>query len=295
MSETISFDFKDFVRQRKSELPELANAEATYAYQGDLDMQAQIRKLGPVIAAMESVVRLQKTLTRNALLGHAVLVTPKQFPKVHELVAEAANRLGIALPTVYVTQAMDLNAHTFGTETDSFIVLNSGTVDHLDPEELLFVLGHEAGHIHNGHVTLQSTARYLAQMGSQFIRWIAYPAVLTLQSWSRKAEITCDRAGLLCARNLEVAQRSLIKLALGSQKLYEQIDIEEYLGQLGQGRQGAGKYFELFATHPYLPKRVEALRIFAESRLYRERARGQQGGLDKVTIDARVTQTLKVL
>jgi Zn-dependent protease with chaperone function len=294
MAEPISFDFAGYVQRRKNESPAVRDPESTYAFQGDLDMQRTLLRTGPVISVVESAVRLFKTLGRNELLGHAVLVSPKQFPKVHALVAEAAERLGIGMPTVYITQRMDLNAHTFGTETDSYIVLNSGTIDHLEREELLFVIGHEAGHIQNGHVTLLNAAYYLARMGSRFIRWIAYPALIALQSWSRKAEITCDRAGLLCARDLQVAQRSLIKLALGSQKLYEQIDIDEYLAQLDKGREGAGKFFEAFASHPYLPKRVEALRVFADSRLYRERAKGLSGGLDKATVDARVAQIIKI-
>lgn len=293
MSDGISFDFAEYVRRRKTEEPG-RDSEESYAYSGDLEAQARLRTLTPVVAAIETVVRLGKTIQKNELLGHAVLVTPKQFPKVHELVAEAARRLGAALPTVYVTQAMSLNAHTYGTETDSYIVLNSGTVDHLSTEELLFVIGHEAGHIHNGHVTLLTAAYYLTRLGSAFVRWIIYPAAMALQSWMRQAELTCDRAGLLCSRDLAVAERALIKLALGSQKLYEQIDVEEYLKQLDQGKEGIGKYAELFSSHPYLPKRVGALRIFAESRIYRERALGQAGGLDKTTVDARVTKLVKI-
>jgi Zn-dependent protease with chaperone function len=294
MSEPISFDFSEYVRRRKLDGPESAGAEESYAYSGDLEAQAHVRKLAPVVMAVEAIVRLGKNLVKNELLGHAVLVTPKQFPKVHRLIGEAARRLGTALPTVYVTQHPTLNALTSGTETDSFIVLNSSLVDHLSEDELLFVIGHEAGHIHNGHVTLLSVAYYLARISSRFVGLLVYPALLALRSWERRAEITCDRAGIMCARNLGVAQRSLIKLALGSQKLYEQIDIDEYLKQLGAGREGIGKYAEVLSSHPYLPKRVEALRIFAESRIYRERALGQHGGLDKLTLDARVSQLIRV-
>ena len=37
----------------------------------------------------------------------------------------------------------------------------------------------------------------------------------TLQAWSRRAEITCDRAALLSARDLEVTLRALVKTELG--------------------------------------------------------------------------------
>ena len=294
MSEPISFDFAEYVRKRKLGAAEGGSAEESYAYSGDLEAQAQVRKLAPVVMAMEAIVRLGKNLQKNQLLGHAVLVTPKQFPNVHRLAAEAARRLGTTVPTVYVTQAMDLNAFTSGSETDSFVVLHSGLIDHLSEEELLFVIGHEAGHIHNGHVTLLSVVYYLTRIGGRFLQAIVMPALLALQSWSRRAEITCDRAGLMCVRDLQVAQRALIKLALGSQKLYEQIDIEEYLKQLEAGKEGLGKYAEILSSHPYLPKRVESLRIFAESRIFREKALGQHGGLDKATIDARVANVIRV-
>ena len=43
--------------------------------------------------------------------------------------------------------------------------------------------------------------------------------------WKRRAEITCDRAGLLCAKDVSVAKRSLAKLALGSTKLYDELNL----------------------------------------------------------------------
>lgn len=60
---------------------------------------------------------------------------------------------------------------------------------------------------------------YLLNAANKFLKWMVTPAVLALQSWSRRAEITCDRAGLICARDLDVAQAALLKVAIGSKKL----------------------------------------------------------------------------
>ena len=123
MAEPISFNFADYVRRRKADVPAVRDPESSYAFAGDLELQAYVRKLPPLVAVMDAAVRLSKTLRKNELLGSAVLVTPKQFPAVHALVAKAADRLSVAMPTVYISQQMNLNAHTFGTEDDSYIVL----------------------------------------------------------------------------------------------------------------------------------------------------------------------------
>jgi Zn-dependent protease with chaperone function len=195
---------------------------------------------------------------------------------------------------VYVVNQFSLNAATYGTNDDSFILLHSALIDHLSDEELVSVIGHECGHIHNSHVVYLTALHYLRVMASMFLRWIATPATLALNAWARRAEVTCDRAGLLCTRDLEVSTRALAKLALGSTKLYEQLNLEAFVDQYEEGRQGIGAIAEVMATHPWLPKRVKALRLFAQSRLYREHI-GQQGGLRMEQVDERVHDIIKIL
>jgi Zn-dependent protease with chaperone function len=114
--------------------------------------------------------------------------------------------------------------------------------------------------------------------------------VLALNGWSRRAEITADRAGLLCGRDLEVAVALLVKQAIGSNKLFRDVDVEEYLRGLGQRQSGVGRFDELFATQPYLPKRIEALRLFARTPLYA----AQEGTLSREECDAKVAELLAV-
>ena len=119
------------------------------------------------------------------------------------------------------------------------------------------------------------------------------PAVVALLAWSRRAEITCDRAGMLCSKSSDVSGRALTKLALGSRKLYEEFNIEAFLDQYEEGKDGVGKYMEAFASHPYLPKRVLAMRVFAESALYRKAAGVGDTGLTIPEVDDRVRALLK--
>jgi Zn-dependent protease with chaperone function len=292
---SIDFRFQDYLARQKAQTlaEESHDTIPRYAFQGDRDALAMLRKLTPVTLAVEATVRMGKDLWKNDLLGNAVRVSQRQFPSIHALAAECASQLGIAVPTVYIHNSPYLNAYTYGTQSDSFVVIHSALIDHLSEEELRFVIGHECGHIQNNHVVYLSAAHYLKTMASAMLRWVATPALYALNTWSRRAEITCDRAGLLLVKNLDLAQRAIIKLAVGSQKLYEQIDPEEYLTQLEDGRRGLGRLSEAGRTHPYLPKRVEALRLFSRSALFQE-ACGSTGGCSLMEIDEEVGRILSI-
>jgi Zn-dependent protease with chaperone function len=90
---------------------------------------------------------------------------------------------------------------------------------------------------------------------------------MTLQAWSRRAEVTCDRAALLALRDENKTLEALVKLELGLDK-DTAFNAEEYLKSQPDPKKGIGRYAELFRSHPYVPKRVQALRLFAESALY---------------------------
>jgi Zn-dependent protease with chaperone function len=220
-------------------------------------------------------------------------VSERQFPRIHALAKHCADTLHIATPQVYIVNSPVLNAATYGTDEESFIMVHSALVDHYTDEELITVLGHECGHIHNSHVVYLTALHYLTRMAGVFVRWIVEPALMALRAWSRRAEITCDRAGMLCSKNVDVSARALTKLVLGSRKLYEEFNIDAFLEQYEEGKDGIGKYMEVFATHPWLPKRVLAMRVFAESELYRKAAGVGPSGLTMKEVDDKVLALLK--
>ncbi|MBI4705317.1 MAG: M48 family metallopeptidase [Deltaproteobacteria bacterium] len=288
-------DFAGYVEAQKAKRAGgRARDEHAYAYVSDRNTRWTFERLRPVELAVSAAVRLFKTFGRGELLGKAVKVGPRQFPRVHELVVQSAQSLGIPTPNVYIVNNPVLNAATYGTNEDSFIMVHSGLVDHFDDAELLSVIGHECGHIHNSHVVYLTAMHYLRVMASAFLGWIVVPALLALNGWSRRAEITCDRAGLICSRDLEVSTRALAKLALGSTKLYAELDMDAFLEQHDEGQGSVGRFTEVLATHPWLPKRIKALRVFAQSQIYRD-ARGEPGGLSIEEVDRRVHEIIKVL
>jgi Zn-dependent protease with chaperone function len=243
--------------------------------------------------AVEASVRLFKQMGRHQLLGNAVKVSERQFPRIHRTAKAAADTLQIATPQVFIVNSPTFNAATLGTNDDSFVLLHSALVDQYSEEELLTVVGHECGHIHNSHVAYLTALHYLTYMAGVFLPWILQPAMVALRTWSRRAEVTCDRAGMLVSKDKHAAERAITKLAVGSRKLHEEFNVDAFLEQHEEGSQGIGKYMEVFATHPWLPKRVLAMRVFSESQLYKT-AVGQPGdGLTMSEVDNRVAALLK--
>jgi Zn-dependent protease with chaperone function len=300
MAEVGALDFRGFIDRREQALPDGGREGGrTYAYVSDQHTRRAFDTVKPLEHMVTASVRLFRSIGKSQLLGQAVKVGPRQFPRVHRLAQRSADTLGIATPTVYIVNSPVMNAATFGTNDDSVIMVHSALVDHFSDEELMSVLGHECGHIHNNHVIYLTALHYIRFIASAITRWLMAPAEVALMSWLRRAEITCDRAGLLCCKDLDVSTRALTKLALGSSKLYDELNMDAFIEQYEEMKDGIGKYAEIRASHPFLPKRVIALRHFAQSALYRQHIGADdppgESGLTMEEVDQRVHQVIRVI
>jgi Zn-dependent protease with chaperone function len=292
-------DFRSYVSTKQSQTAKDGGRDDAhaYAYISDRTTRNAFKKGKAVEYAVAHAVRLLRTFGKNELVGNTVKVGPNQFPRVYNLAKRCAETLGIEVPTIYIANNPTLNAMTFGTNDDAFILVHSGLVDHFKDEELLSVIGHECGHIHNDHVVYLTTLHYLRMMAQRF--WpgflLSQAAVYALQAWSRRAEITCDRAGMLCSKSLEISTRALAKLALGSTKLYDELNLQAFLDQYDETTTGPGKIFEVGASHPWLTKRIRALYTFADSQLYKEHIGAGTTGMSMDEVDEQVHGIIKVM
>jgi hypothetical protein len=291
----MNFDFLEYVERKKA--PESGRDRATgfgeYAFSGDIRVLRQIQKATPVRLVAESAVRFWKSMEKNELLGKSVEVGRRQFPSLYESLVDCTETLDIAPPTLYVSQNPVLNAGTYGTDTEAFIILNSALVDAFDDEQLRFVLGHECGHLQNNHIVYHTAAQFLTQGVASFVKWAVAPAQMALNAWSRRGEITCDRAGLLCCGDEDVAYQSMLKLAVGTRGA-DETNLEAYMEQFDELQEGLGRFKEYFEGHPYLPKRIKALQLFAESSYYRN-AIGERGGRPLDEVDRDVEEIVQVV
>src|SRR5690606_4074639 len=177
---------------------------------------------------------------RLAFQANAVRVSERQFPEVHRLYSDVLETLDAPERyPLFISQTPVVNAGAYGMDKP-FFILNSGAIRLLDHEnELRYLLGHEVGHVLSGHVlyrTMMVILIQLAQLGFPIIGLAARAVLMALLEWSRKAELSADRAGLLAVQDPEAAMRSMMKLAGGGTN--EETDLGEFLAQADEYRKG---------------------------------------------------------
>jgi Zn-dependent protease with chaperone function len=205
-------------------------------------------------------------IKQSQYLGTAAKVSEKQFPKIYAIAKEAADRLCMPLPTVFIRQDPTLNASAIGFLGKKSVVLHSATVEAMDENELQQIIGHELSHIKCGHTNIGVLTNSSQGISVPFISQLLSFIFLF---WSRKAEYTCDRGGLLACRDLKGAIASICKIAVGP-SLFQQMDIDDFLNQkMELDGNDVAKLSESLATHPYLVKRLHALQEFHESNKYK--------------------------
>jgi Zn-dependent protease with chaperone function len=239
-----------------------------YALLEDRRALQRLRTLVPLVAMTRRYLRhMGEPMVRAQLLGGAVQVTERQFPLLHALSVRCARVLHMDPPDVFVIQHPVMNARTYGQERP-VVVLHSGLVDAMTERELAFTLGHEFGHVKSEHVLFLNLAEFLRTGATIALQWAAAPAALALFAWQRFAEHTADRAGLITCQRIDDAQSALIKLALGSQRLFEQVNVEEYLRQNGSLDGLPARAVLALQGHPFTARRVLALREYVASPEY---------------------------
>ena len=211
-------------------------------------------------------------------IGASVLVGPTQLPWLHRLTLEAAATLGLAPPALYVRQGATPNAYTLAVNgRRPAVVVHTALIDLLTETELQAAIGHELGHLKCEHgVWLTLAAALAAPAGSLpgVPSFVAEGAAEALARWARAAELSCDRAAALVAREPRVVVSLLMKLAGGSPKLAAQLNADAFLAQAdgydaaaGGGAMGALLAMDQLrsASHPLPVARAAEVSRWARS------------------------------
>jgi hypothetical protein len=169
-------------------------------------------------------------------------------------------------------------------------MFSSSLLEGFSNSELLFVIGHELGHHLYKH--------HEVPIGNILQGSEPTPPSLALDlfTWSRYAEISADRAGALCSKDLLSVSHALFKLASGiSDERVVRFDLKEFLNQVEDmlafdEKPGSGApRQDWFLTHPFSPLRVKALKLFFESNLV------NPAGICKKQLEDSVRQVMGVM
>ncbi|MFD0258742.1 M48 family metallopeptidase [Kitasatospora indigofera] len=264
--------------RRRQRFPEISTR--AWEHPADRSALVALRKLTGFDDVLKKLAGLvSERSIRLMFLATAVKTSERQFPELYNMVRDAAYILDLEkVPDLYVTQDPAVNAMCIGMDTP-IIVLTSGLVELLDEEELRAVVGHEVGHAMSGHAVYRTMLLILTNIATR-IAWIplgnlAIMALITaLKEWFRKAELSCDRAGLLAGQDLQASMRGLMKLAgghnLGEMNVDAFLEQAEEYEKAGDLRDGVLKLLQVLPqTHPFAVVRVAQLKKWSESDEYR--------------------------
>lgn len=259
----------------KKKLTYLLSAEYEHPtdrkYLDNLNANKTVEKLVKLFFeyGLERILKVQYT-------GSNIKVTEKNIPYLYNAVKTACEILDVNMPPVYVTSG-PLNACTIGAN-EPIIVISNACLSLLTYDELLFIIGHEVGHIKSQHVmyhTIGNILPYLAQMIGNVTLGIGEIAlkgvILLLYNWYRMSEYTADRAGLLTCQNIDAAVSVMAKLSGFPPSCYDELDNNDFLDQAvdfenivdnGIYEKLVKLLSELKKSHPWTVLRAKELRAW---------------------------------
>ncbi len=248
------------------------------------------------LKALEGTPGLEKTvkyihkhgverMIRLVYTGSHIRVTPDNFPDIYKLLEEACANIFLKdIPELYIQWSYDVNACAIGSQ-NPIIVLNSGAIDLLSEDELLYVIGHEAGHIKSGHMLYHDMSVILPILGDIIGSatlgiggLVSSGLELALLYWSRMSELTADRAGLLACQDKKAVISTLMKLGGVPKSFYDKMNTEDFIKQAedfkGSGLDTTDKVAKTImiseAEHPWTVLRASEILKWVNSGKYDE-------------------------
>ena len=225
-------------------------------------------------------------------VGGGIRVGPKQMSKHYAMLQESCYILDVPEPEMYVMQG-GVNAYTSG-HNHPFIVLETGLLELMeDDDEVMAVIAHELGHVKCGHVLYSTMARGIkpllelvgkATLGIGHLLGSGIEA--SLLAWSRRAELSGDRAALLVMQDARTCITMLMKLAGGTERHVQALDAEQFLLQARAYKEGmdekmSDRFYRFMVnftgTHPFTVERARALDEWVGSAEYNNILAGHYG------------------
>ena len=178
-----------------------------YAFDADFSLRQKI-------TGLSGWAKLSKAINSQDVTEEAKLLFLKtnqagslKYPEVYEIAKKCAERLELNLPTVFVRD--DINKKIIYSIASDIIepciVITKALIQMCTAEEIQVLIGSECGRIQNHHCTYNLAYKYFnadengfMPMEQSYQQPVSNQLVYTLSQWVKLADITADRAGMIC-------------------------------------------------------------------------------------------------
>lgn len=206
-----------------------------------------------------------------------------QMSKYYNMLPPICEKLGIAVPELYLELDVIPNAYTYG-DNNPFIVMTSGLLETIPDELVPTVLAHECGHIACHHTLYMTMGRMVlsgaANALSYFLRFgglLSIPLQVAFYYWMRCSEFSADRAAVLCDGTAEKTQEVCMRFAGWDKDIKADVSIDAFLQQAAEYKElvngkAWNKTLEFMIlsqeTHPLMAVRATECAEWAKSEEY---------------------------
>lgn len=281
--ENYNYSFEHYLKKRNAQMSVFmdGNGVPNYAYKPDYDLRKKLDSTPGLFNIAKNITATYSSRYLQQENMGSLAVGPHQFPEVYQIGCDCAKKLGIGVPNIYIQPSEVVNAYAYATDDgEPFIVVTSLLLKRMSLGELKAVIGHECGHIQNYHSTYTILCSLLFEGGliggavltpgllAPLYGILTSGIQLSLKMWSRAAEVTADRAALICCDNLEDAYSVNKKFLYGAveveDKIATNLELKSLREQMEMTMNNPTRFYELNATHPLPIKRIFAELEFAE-------------------------------
>lgn len=214
-------------------------------------------------------------------------VTPQEAPELHAMIERLCIQADLPKPKVAVAQTEMPNAFAIGrSQKSATVCATTGIMKLLSPAELEGVMAHELTHVKNRDVMIMTIASFFASVASIILQFgfffgggssddddgpgffvviLASLAVYVISFFlmmalSRYREFVADRGAALITGRPSALAAALQKLTSGIERLPQQdLRASSELSAFFIAAPTKKAVMGLFATHPPMEKRIEAL------------------------------------
>jgi heat shock protein HtpX len=248
---------------------------------------------GPTVAIIAGGLALVQLFASDKLALAAMgarVVTPQEAPQLHAMIDRLCVQADLPKPKVAVANTRMPNAFAMGRSPKSATVCaTTGIMELLSPAELEGVMAHELTHVANRDVLVMTLAGFFATIAAYIVQFgwlfgggasygddddnpsfavllivslvVYVVSFLLMQALSRYREFAADRGAAIITGRPSALASALTKISSGMHQI-PQKDLRAaselnafFIFPAGVGKGIAG----LFATHPPMEKRIEAL------------------------------------